>query len=51
MRERLADFGGHINVESSGGGSVLVAEIPANGLAMDKTPPNPPLEREIGNAL
>jgi signal transduction histidine kinase len=38
MRERLAEFGGHINVESSGGGSVLVAEIPTNGCAVDKPP-------------
>jgi signal transduction histidine kinase len=28
MRERLAEFEGHINVESSSGGSGLVAVIP-----------------------
>jgi signal transduction histidine kinase len=28
MRERLAEFAGQINVESSSGGSVLVAVIP-----------------------
>lgn len=40
MRERLAEFGGQTNVESSGGGSVLVAKIPTNGCAVDK-PPRP----------
>jgi signal transduction histidine kinase len=28
MRERLAEFGSQINVESSSGGSVLVAVVP-----------------------
>ena len=32
MRERLAEFGGQINVESSGAGSTVEAVIPTGGM-------------------
>jgi signal transduction histidine kinase len=40
MRERLAEFGGEIRVESSSGGSVVEAAIPTDGCATGATGKN-----------
>jgi signal transduction histidine kinase len=37
MRERLAEFGGQINVESSSGGSMVEAVIPTRPFVKKKT--------------
>jgi signal transduction histidine kinase len=36
MRERLAEFGGELRVEASGGGSIVAAVIPTNACALKK---------------